>query len=110
MAFDEALAQRIRKRLTRKRGGVVEKKMFGGLAFLLDGNMCCGVHEREMIVRLDPRRTAAALAAPHTRVFDLNGRPMKGWILVEPSGVADDAGLARWLQLATDYAASLPAK
>jgi hypothetical protein len=109
MAFDEELAARIRRRLVRQ-AGVSEKKMFGGLAFLLNGNMCCGVHKREMIVRLDPGRVAEALAQPHTRIFDLSGRPIKGWILVKPPGVADDAAVAKWLRLATSYAASLPAK
>ncbi|MGH8632482.1 MAG: TfoX/Sxy family protein [Burkholderiales bacterium] len=109
MAFDEALAARARKRLAR-RAGISEKKMFGGLAFLLNGNMCCGVHKQELIVRLDPGKMAAALAEPHTRVFDLSGRPMKGWILVKPAGVADDETLASWLRLAADYAASLPRK
>ncbi|HWQ38898.1 MAG TPA: TfoX/Sxy family protein [Burkholderiales bacterium] len=109
MAFDQTLAERIRGRLASHKG-FSEKRMFGGLAFLLDGNMCCGVHQREMIVRLDPQRMAAALAEPHTRAFDLSGRPMKGWILVNAVGVADDASLAQWLRLATDYAATLPAK
>lgn len=109
MAFDESLAARIRKRLAR-RAGVTEKKMFGGLAFILNGNMCCGVHKREMIVRLDPEKMAAALAEPHTRVFDLSGRPMKGWILVQPAGIADDEALGRWVRLAADHAASLPPK
>lgn len=109
MAFDEGLAERIRKRLAGNKG-LTEKKMFGGLAFLLKGNMCCGVHRRELIVRLDPAQTAAALAEPHARVFDLSGRPMKGWILVEPAGLADEAALAKWLRLATKYAASLPKK
>lgn len=109
MAFDEELAARIRGRLARQ-AGVSEKKMFGGLAFLLNGNMCCGVHKREMIVRLDPGRLAEALAQPHTRIFDLSGRPMKGWILVKPAGVADDKALSGWLRLAVSYAVSLPAK
>ena len=84
--------------------------MFGGLAFLLDGNMCCGVHGRELIVRLEPAQTAAALAKPHTRVFDLSGRPMKGWILVDRAGLADEPALAKWLRLGAKYAASLPRK
>jgi TfoX/Sxy family transcriptional regulator of competence genes len=74
MAFDERLAERVRKRVG-TRPDVSEKKMFGGLAFLLNGNMCCGVHEGELIVRLDPDRAGEALAEPHTRVFDLSGRP-----------------------------------
>ena len=109
MAFDEGLAQRIRKRLAGQKG-LTEKKMFGGLAFLLNGNMCCGVHRRELIVRLEPARTDAALAELHTRIFDLSGRPMKGWILVELLGLADEPSLAKWLRLGTNYAASLPKK
>ncbi len=109
MAFDEALAARIRKRLAR-RAGMSEKRMFGGLAFLLNGNMCCGVHKQELIVRLDAGKSGDALAQPHTRVFDLSGRPMKGWILIEPAGVEDDEALTKWLRLATDYAGSLPRK
>ena len=109
MAFDEGLAQRIRKRLAGQKG-LTEKKMFGGLAFLLNGNMCCGVHRRELIVRLEPARTDAALAEPHTRIFDLSGRPIKGWILVETAGLADEPALAKWLRLGTNYAARLPKK
>ena len=109
MAFDEELAGRVRKRLARNKG-LTEKKMFGGLAFLLNGNMCCGVHRRELIVRLNPVQTAAALAGSHARIFDLSGRPMKGWILVEPDGLVDEPALANWLRLGTRHAASLPKK
>lgn len=109
MAFDEHLAGRVRKRLSGEKA-LTEKKMFGGLAFLLDGNMCCGVHGRELIVRLDPAETGTALAEPHTRIFDLSGRPMKGWILVEAAGLAEASALAKWLRLGTKYAASLPKK
>jgi len=109
MAFDEKLAGRIRKRLS-KRAGLVEKKMFGGVAFLLNGNMCCGVHGAEMIVRLPPEETDAALSERHTRLFDLTGHPMKGWILVEPKGLATDGQLGKWVGVATKYAASLPPK
>jgi hypothetical protein len=109
MAFDEELAGRVRKRLAGKKG-LTEKKMFGGLAFLLNGKMCCGVHGGELIVRLDPARTDNALVEPHTRIFDLSGRPMRGWILVELAGLADEPSLAKWVRLATTYAASLPKK
>ena len=109
MAYDEKLAERIRKRLG-KRAGLAEKKMFGGMAFLLRGNMCCGVHGEDMIVRLDPADTDQALAAAHTRLFDLTGRPMKGWLLVEPKGLATDAQLGKWIDVAATYAGSLPAK
>src|SRR5439155_17714296 len=84
MAFDEKLAGRIRLSLG-KRKGLKEKKMFGGIAFLLNGNMCCGVHRTEMIVRLAPEATDQALTDRHTRLFDLTGRPMKGWVLVDPA-------------------------
>ena len=109
MAFDVDLAARIRKRLGR-RAGLAEKTMFGGLAFLLNGNMCVGVHGTEMIVRLDPADTDKALKQAHVRVFDLSGRPMKGWILVEPKGLARAEALAKWVKTGLTYAASLPAK
>ena len=109
MAFDEQLAGRVRKRLAAQKG-LTEKRMFGGLAFLLNGNMCCGVHQDELIVRLTPEQAEAALGEPHTRIFDLSGRPMKGWILVEPDGLGDDPALAKWLHLGSRYAASLPKK
>src|SRR5438876_11303808 len=107
MAFDEKLAARIRNRLSRKKG-VTEKKMFGGIAVLLNGNMSCGVHGEEMIVRLAPDATDAALVQKHTRVFDLSGRPMKGWILIEPDGLRTDKKLAKWVETGVNYAASLP--
>ena len=109
MAFDERLAERIRGSLG-KRKGIVEKKMFGGIAFLLKGNMCVGIHKSALIVRLAPEETDQALAQPHTRCFDLTGRPMKGWVLVEPAGLKTDAKLSKWVQVAVQYAGSLPAK
>lgn len=109
MAFDETLATRIRKTLG-KRAGLTEKRMFGGLAFLVGGNMTVGVHGSDMIVRLAPEETDAALAERHVRVFDLTGRPMKGWVLVESAGVASDAALAKWVERAVKFAGSLPAK
>jgi hypothetical protein len=109
MAYDERLAERLRSRLARH-AALTEKRMFGGLALLLNGNMCCGVHQQEMIVRLDPALTQRALREPHTRIFDLSGRAMRGWILIGPHGWGDDATLAGWLQLATTYAESLPPK
>ena len=84
--------------------------MFGGIAFLLNGNMCVGVHGSELIVRLAPEETDAALTQPHTRRFDLTGRPMKGWILVEQAGVKTDAKLGKWVEIAAKYAGALPKK
>jgi hypothetical protein len=109
MAFDDALAARIRNRLG-KRAGLTEKHMFGGLAFLLNGNMCVGIHGNEMIVRLDPGDTEDALKDRHVRLFDLSGRPMKGWILVAPAGLKTPAALGRWVAVGLEYAASLPKK
>jgi len=110
MAFDEKLAARIKAQLGKKKG-IVEKKMFGGLAFLLNGNMSCGVHGNEMIVRLAPEETDKALAKRHVRVFDIAGRgPMKGWILVEPEGLKTEKDLAAWVDTGVKYAASLPPK
>jgi len=109
MAYDEKLASRARKLLA-KRKAIGEKKMFGGVAFLLNGNMCCGVHGKELIIRLNPEETDQALAKPHTRIFDITGRPMKGWIMVKPEGVANGRALVKWVGLGVDYAASLPAK
>lgn len=109
MAFDAVLAARIRKRLGH-RAGLTEKQMAGGLAFLVNGNMCCGVHGREMIVRLDPADRDRALRDRHARLFDLTGRPMKGWILVGPAGLKSPAALGKWVRVGLDYARSLPPK
>jgi TfoX/Sxy family transcriptional regulator of competence genes len=109
MAFDEQLAGSIRSVLGR-RGSLVEKKMFGGLAFLVNGNMSVGVHGKELIVRIDPKTTEAALKEPGVRIFDISGRPMKGWLLVAGAGVKDSASLAKWVRRGVDYAASLPKK
>jgi TfoX/Sxy family transcriptional regulator of competence genes len=109
MAFDEKLAERMRRQLA-GHDGLVEKRMFGGVAFLLHGNMCCGVHKDALMVRLAPDSTEAALRKPHTRVFDLTGRPMQGWILVEAEAVRTSAGLKRWMDQGVAYAGTLPPK
>jgi len=109
MAFDEQLADRVRKALGR-RAGVVEKKMFGGLAFLLNGNMSVGVHGSELIVRVAAEEHAALLKEAGVRVFDLTGRPMKGWLLVGGAGIKEPEPLAQWIGRGTAYAASLPKK
>ena len=109
MPFDENLASRIRAQLG-KRAGVVEKKMFGGTIFMLRGNMCCGVHRDALIARLGPEEAARALKEPDTRVFEVTGRPMKAWVQVEPRGIASDAQLKQWVDLAAKWAGSLPAK
>ena len=109
MAYDEGLAQRIRG-LLGEMPELVEKKMFGGVGFILSGNMACGVSGDGFIVRVGPGYHQAALAQPHTRVFDMTGRPMSGWIVVDPPGVADDERLADWVARGVDFARSLPPK
>jgi hypothetical protein len=109
VAFDEALAGRIRDVLS----GIErldEKRMFGGVAFLINGNMCCGVHGEDVILRLDPGSAEGALREPHVRVFDLTGRPMKGWLLVGSQAVASNEQLRSWIGKGVDFAGSLPAK
>jgi TfoX/Sxy family transcriptional regulator of competence genes len=109
MAFDTRLAERVRAELA-ERDGVTEKQLFGGVAFFVGGNMACGVHGRELIVRLDPEAAEAALAEPNTRVFDVTGRTMRGWLLVQPKGLAAPELLARWVRRAVEFAATLPPK
>jgi len=108
MAYDEVLAERFRGRL-KDVVGVSEKKMFGGLAFLTHGNMTVGVHGDDLIARIDPAATAAALARPGVRPFDLTGRPMRGWILVAGDTLDDDA-LEGWIAETGAFVATLPTK
>ena len=109
MAFDEGVAQRIRD-LLEERAGISEKKMFGGLAFLLRGNMCLGVVRDELMVRVGPAAYAAALKKPHAREMDFTGRPMKGLVYVGGEGFECDEELADWVKRGLRFAASLPAK
>jgi TfoX/Sxy family transcriptional regulator of competence genes len=109
MAYDEALAQRIRAALP-ELPELTEKKMFGGIGFLVHGNMACGVSGESLMVRIRPDATDAALAQPAVRVFDMTGRPMKGWILVEPAGLKSADELKRWVEQGIAFALSLPPK
>ena len=109
MAYDKGLAQRVRQALVNQLG-IVEKEMFGGIGFLLRGNMCCGVHRDELIVRVGPEEHSAALAKPHARPFDLTGRPMKGWVFVAPTGYESDEALKGWVRQGVQFALSLPPK
>jgi hypothetical protein len=109
MAFDEALAERIRQALARKKG-ITEKKMFGGIGFLLHGNMCVGVWKVSLIVRLDPDEYEDALKEPFVKEFDITGRPMKGWVLVGPGRVQGDDQLKDWIERAVRFVGKLPKK
>jgi TfoX/Sxy family transcriptional regulator of competence genes len=109
MAFSEALAGRIRDHLARRKG-IEEKTMFGGVGFLLNGNMCVGVQKESLIVRIAPEQTDDALREPFVGPFQVGGRSMKGWLLVAPEGVADDAALRRWIDRALAFVAAMPGK
>ena len=109
MAFDETLAARIRAALVRKKN-VEEKKMFGGIGFLLNGNMLVGVWKNSLIVRVGPDGYEDALLEPHVKEFDITGRPMKGWVLVEPEGIKDNEQLSAWIQRAVKFVGKLPGK
>jgi len=109
MAFDEGLAERIRSILD-ERQGLEEKKMFGGIGFLLRGNMACGVNKDELIVRVGTEKYEDMLSRSHVKVFDMTGRPMKGWVVVNPPGFEDDSDLAFWVGEGVEFALSLPPK
>ena len=109
MAFDEGLAHRIREEL-QDQPRLTEKKMFGGIAFMIQGNMACGVSNEDVMLRVGVEGTEAALAQPNTRPFDMTGKRMKGWILVSPDGHEDDDDLRSWLQQGVAVALSFPAK
>ena len=109
MAYDESSAERIRKQM-QKNQGFVEKKMFGGICFLLNGNMACGIRNNDIIVRVGKEAYEDCLALPYTRQFDMTGRPMSGWVMVSSKGYQSDNELKTWLQRGIDYALSLPPK
>jgi TfoX/Sxy family transcriptional regulator of competence genes len=109
MAFDENLAARLRHALARKKG-VEEKKMFGAIGFLLHGNLLVGVWKDSLIVRLGSEEGEDALLEPHVKEFNITGKPMKNWVLVEPEGVEDDEQLSAWIQRAMKFVRTLPAK
>lgn len=109
MAFDEALAERVREALV-GRAEVSERRMFGGIAFMLAGNMAVGIVGDDLMVRLDPEDAGRALAEPHVRPMDFTGRPMKNMVFVDSEGTASDRDLAAWVDAGADYASSLPPK
>jgi TfoX/Sxy family transcriptional regulator of competence genes len=109
MPYDQELADRVRIVIA-AHGEVSERKMFGGVGFMLAGNMAVGVIGEELIVRLDPDDAETALAEPGVREFDFTGRPMKGWVYVGPEATGDDAALEGWVEAGAGFAASLPAK
>ncbi len=109
MAYNEELAFRVREALG-ERQGLTEKKMFGGLGFMLNGNMCCGVVSDELMVRVGADNHQDALAQPHARPMDFTGRPMKGFVFVGGPGLEEDGALEQWLERGVAFAQSLPKK
>jgi TfoX/Sxy family transcriptional regulator of competence genes len=110
MAYDEQLADRLRD-LVSGEPGVTEKKMFGGLAFLVGGHMAVGASSQgDLMVRVDPERTEELLAEPHAAPFVMRGREMSGWLRVDTAGLGSEAELRRWTDVGVAYARSLPPK
>lgn len=109
MAYDEALADRVRDTLG-ARDNVNERKMFGAVAFMVGGNMAVGVIGEDLMVRLDPADAEKALGESHTRPMDFTGKPMKGMVYVDPAGTGTDKDLAAWVEAGADFASSLPPK
>jgi hypothetical protein len=110
MAYDEALAERVRTMIG-VRDDLTEQRMFGGLAFLIGGNMSVGISgQGGLMVRLAPNDTEQALRQPGAQPFEMRGRAMKGWLRVDPEILGDDADLRHWVETGVGYASTLPAK
>ncbi|MFI7356205.1 TfoX/Sxy family protein [Streptomyces sp. CC77] len=109
MTYDEGLAQRIREELG-ERTDLTEKRMFGGLSFLVGGNMTVGVVGDELIARVGPDRAQEALARPEARPMDFTGRPMRGWVTVSGPALAEDLVLRDWVTWSLAFAGTLPPK
>jgi TfoX/Sxy family transcriptional regulator of competence genes len=109
MAFDERLAERVRRALAPRRN-VVEKKMFGGLCYMVGNHMACGIVDDKLMVRLSAEAAAELLQVPHVKPMDFTGRPLKGFLYVEAGGIRTAAQLKRWIERAAAHAESLPPK
>jgi hypothetical protein len=109
MPYDPVLADRIQKLLIRKKG-IETRKMFGGMTFLLHGNLLVGAWKQSLIARVGPEEGELALLEPHVKRFDITGKPMKNWILVEPEGLATEEQLNDWITRALKFVRTLPKK
>ena len=109
MAYNEKLVQKVREQL-KSTDGIEEKKMFGGVGFLLSGNMACGILNHDLIVRVGPEGYEDALQSLHTREFDITGRVMKGWVMVSAAGLKSAKDLSFWLRQGISFARTLPKK
>jgi TfoX/Sxy family transcriptional regulator of competence genes len=109
MAYDKGVAERLRE-VYEDVPNVVEKKMFGGVAFMVDGHMSCGVNQESIMVRVGPAQYADALKKPHAREMDFTGKPLKGFVYIDPDGFESDEALISWVKLSLDFVATLPSK
>ena len=109
MAYDEGLAERLRDALSEQRN-LTEKKMFGGLAFMLNGHMFCGIVGDELMVRVGPEKYQNALSLPYARQMDFTGKPMKGYVYVAPDGFESDEDLTAWANRGAEFVRTLPPK
>lgn len=109
MAFDEGVLRRLRA-LFEGRTDVVEKKMFGGIAFMVSGHMCCGVVGNELMARVGPEQYEMALRKPYAREMDFTGRPLKGFVYVGVQGFASDEDLETWVERCEQFVSMLPPK
>ena len=109
MPYDTLLAARIRAALD-PLPELVEKKMFGGVCYLVNGNMACGVYKDDLIVRVGTEKYKETLARPHTKLFDITGKALKGWVMVAPEGCATENALKVWVEQGLAFARSLPVK
>ena len=109
IAYDEKLAERL-SALLKNRKGYSQKKMFGGVAFLLNGNMCFGVHKDNLVLRMGEETANKSLKSKHASLFDITGRPMKGWIMVSKDGIKTKESLVKWTSPAIEFVKTLPKK
>lgn len=109
MAYKEEIEKRIKK-IVSDWENTTEKKMFGGVCCLLNGNMFCGVHKQFLILRLGEEKAHKALSSPYARPFDITGKPMKGWVMIAEDGFKSDSELKKWLDQAADFVKAMPAK
>ena len=109
MAYDEKVGARVRRALEQHRG-VTEKRMFGGLCFMLGDAMCCGVLGKELMARVGPKRYAEALEQAGARPMDFTGKPMVGYVFVGSAGIGTGPGLSRWIRWCSEFVKTLPPK
>ncbi len=110
MAYDELLAKRVQKTLAASGHEFIERKMFGGIAFMLNGNMCCGIIKDELVLRVGKENSPQLLEDDRVRVMNFTGKPMTGFVMVEAGALQEDKGLFEWLEPAITFASSLPPK